>query len=264
MVRGAEPRPLPLPRVIGHRGAAARAPENTLAGFRLAKSLGCAWVEFDVRLTADNALVVCHDDRLERTSDGRGAISQMPLAAIRKFDAGSWFHRRFAGERVPTLEETVELCRELDLGANIEIKAERGRGRATAAAVAATLGEHAGALPPVLISSFLEDAVIEAARHAPGIPRAILWSRVPRDWARIAEALDGATINADQRYLSAGLVADIRAAGYPVLAYTVNDPAKARQLFDWGVTSVFTDAPDIMLAAAALESGDGARQGARS
>jgi glycerophosphoryl diester phosphodiesterase len=254
---------LNLPRVIGHRGAAARAPENTLAGFRLAKSLGCAWVEFDVRLTADNALMVCHDDRVERTTDGRGAISQMPLAAIREFDAGSWFHRTFAGQRVPTLDETLELCRELDLGANIEIKAERGRGPATAAAVAATLGEHTGAPHAVLISSFLEDAVLETARHAPGVPRAMLWSTVPRDWTRIADALGCATINADQRYLSAGLVADIHAAGYPVLAYTVNDPARARQLFGWGVTSVFTDAPDIMLAAAALESGDGARQGAR-
>jgi glycerophosphoryl diester phosphodiesterase len=253
--RGAAPRPLPLPRVIGHRGAAARAPENTLAGFRFAKSLGCAWVEFDVRLAADNALMICHDDRLERTTDGRGAISKLPLMAIREFDAGSWFHQNFAGQRVPTLDETLELCRELDLGANIEIKAERARGRETAAAVAAILGKRAGALPPVLISSFLEDAVIEAARLAPSVPRAMLWSRVPRDWTQIATAHGCATINADQRHLSERLAAEIGAAGYPVLAYTVNDAARARQLFDWGVTSVFSDAPDIILAATALESG---------
>jgi glycerophosphoryl diester phosphodiesterase len=256
-------RPPPLPRVIGHRGAAARAPENTLAGFRLAKSLGCEWVEFDVRLTADNALVVCHDDRLERTTNGHGAISKQALAAIRELDVGGWFDRSFAGERVPTLDETLGLCRELDLGANVEIKAERGHGPAAAAAVATVLEALADRLPPVLISSFLETAVAEAAQRAPDIPRGMLWQRVPRDWSRIAGALGCATINADQRYLSAGLVADIHAAGYPVLAYTVNEPDRARQLFGWGVTSVFTDAPDIMLAAT-LESGDGARQGARS
>jgi glycerophosphoryl diester phosphodiesterase len=263
-VRGAGRRPLPLPRVIGHRGAAARAPENTLAGFRLANSLGCDWVEFDVRLTADHTLVVCHDDRVERTTNGRGAISDLALAEIRELDAGSWFDRSFAGEPVPTLDETLELCCGLGLGANVEIKAERGRGPATAAAVAAALGERGSRLPPVLISSFLEEAVAEAAQRLPDIPRSMLWRRVPRDWSRKAETLGCMTINADQSHLSAGLVTDIGTAGYPVLAYTVNDPARARQLFGWGVTSVFTDAPDIILAAAALESGDAARRGALS
>src|SRR5277367_3846394 len=96
---------LNLPPVIGHRGAAAYAPENTLAGFRAAQALGCTWVEFDVRLSADDALVVCHDDKLERTTGGRGRISMMRLAAIRRHDAGSRFGAGFAGERIPTLEE---------------------------------------------------------------------------------------------------------------------------------------------------------------
>src|SRR5207245_7977846 len=87
-----------LPPVIGHRGAAARAPENTLAGLRCAKELGCAWVEFDVRLTGDGALVLCHDSRLDRTTTGRGRVAAQPLAAIRGCDAGSWFHPDFAGE----------------------------------------------------------------------------------------------------------------------------------------------------------------------
>jgi glycerophosphoryl diester phosphodiesterase len=259
---GAATRAPSLPPVIGHRGAARHAPENTLAGFRLARSLGCAWVEFDVRLTVDEALVVCHDDRLERTTSGRGAISKLPLAAIRELDAGHWYNRRFTGEHVPTLDETLTLCREVVLGANIEVKAERGRGAATAAAVAALLRRRAGELPTILLSSFLTDAVAEAAQRAPDIPRGMLWRKVPRDWSRIAESLGCATINADQRYLSEKIVADIGAAGYPVLAYTVNDPVRARQLFDWGVTSVFSDVPDIMLAAAELESGDGARRGA--
>ena len=160
---------LHLPPVIGHRGAAAHAPENTPAGFRAAKALGCGWVEFDVRLTADGVPVVCHDDRLDRTTDGRGRISKMPLVVLREMDAGRWFGAAFAGERIPTLEDTLLLCRELDLGANVEIKAERGRGPATASAVSAVLSRFAHKLPPVLVSSFMADAVAAAAEAMPDV-----------------------------------------------------------------------------------------------
>jgi glycerophosphoryl diester phosphodiesterase len=262
--RGAAARPAspPLPPVIGHRGAAAYAPENTLAAFRIAERLGCRWVEFDVRLTADDALVVCHDDRLERTTGGRGAISKAPLAAIRELDAGSWFGPDFADERVPTLDETLAACLELRLGANIEIKAARGRGVVTAGAVAAALARLGARLPPVLVSSFLPSAVAEMAARTPSIPRAVLYRKVPNNWAATALRLGCATVNADQAYLSEPIAAAIRVAGLPLLAYTVNDPARARQLFRWGVTSVFSDAPDIISAAAASEFGNGARRGA--
>jgi glycerophosphoryl diester phosphodiesterase len=252
---------LNLPLVIGHRGAAAHAPENTLAGFRKARELGCAWVEFDVRSAAGDALIVCHDAKLDRTTNGPGRAATMPLAAIRRLDAGSWFSVDFAGERVPTVEDSLALCRELGLGANVEIKAERGRGAATAAAVSACLDRFAERLPPILISSFLTEAVAEASAHSPTIPRGMLWRKIPRDWQRRAAELGCATIHADHNSLSESLVAAICGAGYPLLAYTVNDAARARQLFGWGVTSVFSDAPDIILAAAGTFAG--ARRGAR-
>jgi glycerophosphoryl diester phosphodiesterase len=241
--------PLNLPPVIGHRGAAAHAPENTLAGFRAAKTMGCAWVEFDVRLTADGALVACHDDRLDRTTGGRGRISKLPLAALRAFDAGGWFKARFAGERIPTLDEVLALCCELGLGANVEIKAERGRASATAAAVADCLDRLADVLPPILISSFLPDAVATAAERMPKIPRGMLWRKLPRGWRQIAANFGCTTIHLGQADLTQTIAAEVRAAGYPLLVYTVNDAAGARQLFGWGVTSVFSDAPDIIAAA---------------
>jgi glycerophosphoryl diester phosphodiesterase len=238
---------LNLPRVIGHRGAAAYAPENTLAGFRVAKARGCGWVEFDVRLTADGALAICHDDRLERTAGARGRISRLPLAALREFDVGR-------GERIPAFDETLALCRELGLGANVEIKAEGGRGPATASAAAACIGRFRDP-PPILISSFLADAVAEAALQAPAVPRGMLWRKIPRNWEHAAARLGCATIHADQTELTAATAAQIAAAGYPLLVYTVNDAARARELFGWGVASVFSDTPDIILGALA---GDGA------
>jgi glycerophosphoryl diester phosphodiesterase len=244
---------LALPRVIGHRGAAAYAPENTLAGFRAARALGCAWIEFDVRLTADQHPVVCHDDQLSRTTDGRGRISKLTLADIRAFDAGEPFGAGFAGEPVPTLEETLLLCHEIGLGANVEIKAEGGRGPATAEAVAQCLDRLAGNLPPLLISSFLSSAIARIAELAPTVPRGMLWRKIPANWAATAAQLGCTTIHCSQAELTPKTVADVIAAGYPLLAYTVNDTGQARQLFNWGVASVFSDAPDIIGKAAAHE-----------
>lgn len=242
---------LSLPHVIGHRGVAAYAPENTLAGFRAAKRLGCAWVEFDVRLTADNALVVCHDDALARTTGARGRISRLPLAGVRQLDAGSWFGPGFADERLPTLDEVLALCLDLGLSANIEIKAERGRAAATAAAIAAGLARLGEDLPRLLISSFLAGAIEEAATSMPTIPRGMLWRRLPRKWRSIAERLDCATIHCGQADLTKAAAAEVCAAGYKLLAYTVNDAARALELFGWGVASVFSDVPDIIAHVAA-------------
>lgn len=240
-----------LPAVIGHRGAAARAPENTLAGFRRAKALGCAWVEFDARLTGDGALVLCHDPTLDRTTDGAGLVSAQPLAIIQRCDAGRRFGPTFSGERVPTLDEALGLCAELGLGANIEIKADPGRQYATAAAVAGTLQRMHGRLPDLLVSSFDPWALAALRARNPDVPLGQLFRGVRRNWAKRAARLGCVVIGANHHRLRPRRVAEIRAAGCQIAAYTVNDPARARRLYRWGVTSVFSDAPDIILQGAA-------------
>lgn len=246
-----QPKPLPqcppLPTVIGHRGAAAHAPENTLASLRTAQRLGCSWVEFDVRLTADGVPVLCHDSSLDRTTDGVGAVSVWTLSEVRQRDAGCRFRGYFPGERVPALDEALPLAADLGLGANIELKADRGREYATAAAVSDTLRRLRCRLPALLVSSF-QPSSIEAMRALdPLVPRGILFRVIPRGWAEMAGRLGCAVIGADHRRLTRRRVDKVRAAGYPLAAYTVNDPARARLLFDWGITSVFSDVPDIIL-----------------
>jgi glycerophosphoryl diester phosphodiesterase len=240
--------------VIGHRGVAACAPENTLAGLRKAKELDCRWVEFDVRLTADGHLILLHDERLERTTNGRGKVALLPLAAVRRYDAGRRFSAAFEGERVPTLAEAVTLLGELGIGANIELKAARGREAETGATAAALLCRlWPSQLPPPLVSSFLPDALAAMQSRAPRIARGILFRVVPPNWRVLAEKLGCATIHVDHRRLFPALVAEIREAEYPLLAYTVNDDARARKLFAWGVTSVFSDVPHILRAAASSD-----------
>jgi glycerophosphoryl diester phosphodiesterase len=239
---------LDLPSVIGHRGAAGVAPENTLGGLRQAYALGCRWVEFDVRLTADCELILLHDDRLERTTNGCGNVGALPSSAIRCCDAGAWFDPSFVGERVPTLTEAIGVLAELGLGANVELKSQRGNAIQTGVAAADLLArlwpQH---LPRPLISSFSTDT-LEAARHrAPTMARGLLLRGAGGRWRR-AQALGCATVNADHRFLRPAIVAQIRNAGYSVLAYTVNDPARARELFAWGVSSIFSDVPHMILA----------------
>jgi glycerophosphoryl diester phosphodiesterase len=237
--------PVPLPRIIGHRGAAAHAPENTLAGFRKAQALGVAWVEFDVRLTADGRCILLHDDTIDRTTDGSGVAAEMTLDQLAAFDAGAWFDLSFAGETIPTFEEAIDLLGELGLGANIEIKPHRGAEVETAEAVCRILATSwPAALPPPLVSSFAYPALEAAHRTAPALARGLLLSRVNDDWRDLAEAIDASTIHCDHVRLTEKRAKEIRAAGYPLLAYTVNHAGRAHELFGWGVTAVFTDAPD--------------------
>lgn len=237
-----------VPPVIGHRGAAAHAPENTLASFRAAAGLGCRMVEFDVRLSADGVPVVFHDDRLERTTDGAGPVGAFPLAALRRLDAGAWFAPAFAGEPVPTLAEVLALCAGLGLAVNIEIKPDPGLEAATArAALAVATGIWPPGAPPPLVSSFRADALAAAAAAAPAWPRGLLVERLPEDWRACAAALGCAAIHADHGTLDAGQVAMVRAAGLAVLAYTVNEFGRAEWLWRAGVAAVFADAPDRVM-----------------
>jgi glycerophosphoryl diester phosphodiesterase len=234
--------------VIGHRGAAHSAPENTLAGLRRAKELGCRWVEFDVRLTADGVPILLHDDRLERTTNRNGEAAALPFAEIRDCDAGRWFGPAYIGERVPTLKEAVAELGALGLGANVELKATRRWAAATGRAAAELLTElWPTRLPAVLVSSFLDTALAAVREAAPQLARGLLFRAVPRDWRARVEALGCCTVHADHRLLRPVVVAEIRDCGYPLLAYTVNDAARAATLFSWGVASVFSDVPQLLI-----------------
>ena len=113
------------PILLAHRGVVRHAPENTLPAFAASIALGLS-IELDVYQTSDESLVVIHDKTVDRTTNGTGEVTEMTLAEIRKLDAGSWFDRRFAGEKVPTLEEVFKLIRErqrtpVSIGLNMKV-----------------------------------------------------------------------------------------------------------------------------------------------
>jgi glycerophosphoryl diester phosphodiesterase len=234
----------PGPRIIGHRGAALSAPENTLAGFLMAAALGVSWVEFDVRLSRDGRCILLHDDSLDRTTNGQGPAASCDFAEIRRLDAGTWFGPEFRGQRVPSLEETIDLLAELKLGAVVELKPAPGAESATGHAAAALLAERWPAQqPPPILSSFKPAALAAARDAAPHFARALLLGPVARDWRQQMDALDCSLLNADQRRLDRAIVESVRAAGIPLFAYTVNTADRAAKLFAWGVEAVFSDCP---------------------
>jgi glycerophosphoryl diester phosphodiesterase len=241
-------RPLwPYPRIIAHRGGGLLAPENTLAGLRIARNLGYRAVEFDVKLTQDATPILMHDDSLERTTDGRGRVAEMPYPEIAKLDAGSWFGNEFLAEPVPTFVSASMLCRESGLWANIEIKPCPGHERQTGE-VAARFAKRLwqGADPPPLLSSFSPLALEAAAVEVPELPRGLLVVEAPDNWRMLLERLQCVALHVGHRHVSPSLVKAVHEAGYGLLTYTVNDSETALELLDQGVDALVTDQLDTI------------------
>jgi glycerophosphoryl diester phosphodiesterase len=241
------------PRVLAHRGGGTLAPENTLAALREGVARGFRGVEFDAMAPHDDDPVLMHDATLGRTANGRGAVAAHTAAELARLDAGGWHSARFAGEPVPRLAEALALCRAHALWPNVEIKPAPGHEARTGTLVAQTVAlayaaeltaGDAAALP--LLSSFSEAAVTAARVVAPRLPRALLVDRVPDDWAERVAAHAAVSLNVNHRHLTAAQARAIKAAGCALFCYTVNDPARARELLAWGVDAFCTDRLDLI------------------
>jgi glycerophosphoryl diester phosphodiesterase len=227
---------LQLPKVIGHRGAMAYAPENTLESFREAGRRGATWVEIDVKLTADGVPIVLHDSSLKRTMGIDRAVAEMRADEL--------------PAAVPTFERAIACFSELGLGCNVEIKPCEGREEETARVAVATLRRHwPSALPAPLLSSFKDASLAAARQAAPEYARALLIGELKDDWRGRAATLAAAGINTNGRQLTAPRAVEVKKAGYVLSAYTINDPDVARTLVAMGVDCIITDAPDVVLAA---------------
>lgn len=234
-----------IPRMIGHRGAAAHAPENTIPGLKKAKELGARWVEFDCMLSMDDVVVLHHDDTLDRTTNGTGLVSEKSFVELRRLDAGSWFAPEFTGTAIPSFDQTIAALTSLGLGANVEIKPVTGYERRTGRVVATQTAQlWPTSLPPAVLSSFSLEALEEAMKAAPHVDRAILWWDIPEDWHDHHMRLGASAAHVSAKKLSDRQAAAFRDAGVPFRVYTVNDPADAERLFTLGCEAIFTDYPD--------------------
>lgn len=221
----------PDPLILGHRGAPHQAPENTIAGFVLARAAGCDGVELDVQRSRDGVPVVIHDDTLDRTGHGRGPVADRSWAELATL--------RGAGESIPSLAQAVEWA--IDSGAwlNVEIKATD--------VTAATLQElrNAGFTDRVIISSFHPEVIAEAGRLEPELDRFLLletWGDASLAQVRACTA-GGVCLHVDAATPEA--LAELAAADLPVVVWTVDQPDRLRELLRAGVRGIITNRPEI-------------------
>jgi glycerophosphoryl diester phosphodiesterase len=221
---------------------------NTLPSFALALAQGADGVELDVRLTRDDEMMIIHDPTVDHTTDGSGEINDMTFAQVRALDAGAWFDEKFRGTKIPTLDEVFQLIGG-KLVINIEIKSESFRTDGVEAKVADAIRNH-GLDEQVIVSSFNPLTLRRFYKIAPHIPIAYLHHpSVPMFFPDLMYGLPHNSRNPYQEDVTPRYMKWAKKHGYRVNTWTVNDPARARELRDLGVDCLITDNPDKIIAA---------------
>ncbi|MCD6592651.1 glycerophosphodiester phosphodiesterase [Candidatus Bathyarchaeota archaeon] len=220
-------------KVTGHRGAAGLEPENTLRSIRRAIDLGVDRVEIDVRVTRDGRLVVIHDETVDRTTNGHGYVNELTLDEIRKLNAGK-------GEKVPTLEEVLEITR-----GKVELQIELKVPEATGSTL--RLIERENAEGEVIITSFIHDLLRRAHDFNPELRTGALFFNVEGDICRKALNVYSKAIHVYYRNVDAELVRHAHEMGLEIEVWNPDEPKEMMRMIKLGVDSIGTNRPDILL-----------------
>lgn len=220
--------------VIGHRGCAGVVPENTLSSVWKALQTGCKMIEIDVHLVEDE-LVVIHDFSVDRTTNGTGSLSDIPLKELRELDAGN-------GDKVPFLCEVLELCKDR-AAVNIELKGGRTAG------FTVNLLQARGAADDVVISSFDWEMLKRVRVGDPNVALAVLVNDAEKlgDALELALQLDAVSVNPSIEIVSRGFVEQVQDAGLQVAVFTVRSEKDARKVLELGADACFADDPQMVI-----------------
>jgi glycerophosphoryl diester phosphodiesterase len=232
-----------IPTIFAHRGASAYAPENTIAAFELAIHQGADAIELDAKLSSDQHVMVIHDQRVDRTTNGMGLVNELTLNELKELDAGSKFDESFSGEKIPTLSEVLEAIGTKTF-INIEITNYSSPWDQLPEIIAETI-KHYNLTHRIICSSFNPIALRKFRRLLPEVPLGLLstpglsgfGSRLSGRWMSI-QALHPAVQDTNKK-----LINRYHKYGVRIHAYTVNDLAKMKQLIQWGIDGFFTDDP---------------------
>jgi glycerophosphoryl diester phosphodiesterase len=229
--------------VLGHRGASAEAPENTLSAFRLALAQGADGVELDVWRCATGEVVVCHDEDAARVAGSPLRVPEAPLGALRALDVGAWRGERFRGERIPLLEEVLEALPGAVV--NVEMKSRGDGDRRLAGALAALLSRRGGA-GRIVVSSFDWGLLRAFRRAAPGVADGLLLERSPGWRLRLPLAIARdrpSAVHPERRLVTAARARAWARRGLACNVWTVDDPAEAERLCELGAAAIVTNVP---------------------
>lgn len=229
------------PLIIGHRGAAGEAPENTLASFALALRQGAEAIELDIHFSADGEIVVCHDATVNRTTDGAGAIAELTVPELKKLDAGRWFDGRFAGEPLPLLDEVFAMIPS-EIMINVEIKcpySPRLEERFL------ELLKQYSRLESVVVSSFDHKTLLRLKHAEPRLRIGLLYTANFADHRKMAEAtgMEVYSLHPYFRLIEPEDVKDAVEHGLQVYPYTLNEPTDLQWAVNAGMSGIITDYP---------------------
>ncbi len=223
---------------IAHRGASGTFPENTLSAFRAAIDAGADMCELDVQLTRDGAVVVIHDDTVERTTDGKGEVAKLTLEELKRLDAGAKFKGgAIKGERIPTLDEVFEVTSG-KCGLNIELKADGVENRV------AQIMQARNAFGDSVVSSFDWDYLKKIQQLHFNIRVGLLAEEKPVDLMMNAVAMRAHSINPRWDMVTADLCKAAHERGLKVYTWTVDSDARMRALIECGVDGIMTNYPE--------------------
>ncbi len=235
--------------LVGHRGAMGHAPENTFASFDMAQHMGAEFVECDVHLSKDNEVIVMHDERVDRTTNGIGLIKNLRLAQIKKLDAGLWYSKKFKGEKVPTLRELLAWARhkhshsKYQMGVAIEIKNEPILYPKIAERLVEVIVE-AGMESRVIVISF-DHAVIKHMKSLNSkIATGILYGEAIADPVKKALAMQADAIFPRRNLITKALVQKAHQKGIAVATWTVNEVPEMKLIVACNIDAIATNFPD--------------------
>lgn len=240
--------PWPNQQIIGHRGIAGLAPENTLPAFERAKALGLNWVEFDTLRCKSGEWIVMHDETLERTTNGQGFVLDTSYEYLKTLDAGAWFSPHFKDTRIPLLSETLQYLYSLKIHPNIEIKQNSSNKSEDCKSFIDLLKKSwlfKESLP--LVSSFDLEMLILLKAAWPELPIGCLVEDCTEDTLSIVLKYGFNSIHCNHECLDFSLIHTLGLAekSIPLLTYTVNNKARIQTLLEAGVTAVFSDLTHI-------------------
>jgi glycerophosphoryl diester phosphodiesterase len=228
--------------ILAHRGASILAPENTAASFQLAIDMGVDGVEFDVQMTKDEELVIIHDEKVDRTTNGKGYIKDFTLQEMKALDAGMSFSEKYKGEKILTLEEALEIVKECDM-INIELKNGLIQYPDLEKKVISIVRSYK-LDKKVLLSSFNHYSIHKISKIAPDIMTGILYGEIlynPWDYARY---VGSNAINPHYLCISGEIIKQSHKNGIKVHVYTVNNEEDITKMINEGVDTIITDYPE--------------------
>jgi glycerophosphoryl diester phosphodiesterase len=235
------------PILVAHRGGSLEVPENTMAAFRHAIEVGARYVELDVQMSSDGVLVVIHDETLDRTTDSSGAVGAHTFEELQNLDAGSHFAPEFAGERIPTLREVMELCVENGVGVVVELKSPHLY-PGMEEKVAALLGEMwTRGAENIWCISFHHDAIRKMRTLDAALPLGYLYPPAEMNFVHPDDVVQALCPYYKSAVAQPEQVARAHELGKFVLVYTVDEPDDMRAVAAAGIDGMVSDRPTLML-----------------